>query len=85
VPAEVCGDGAVECRFESLPLRARQYVTRLAITDSHQLASFDVVTAGPRFAVTGRGVGVDGLADEEDGLVALPYEFLHQATAVERA
>ena len=85
VPADVCGEGAVECRFSSLPLRARQYVTRLAITDSHQLASFDVVTAGPRFAVTNRGVGVDGLADEEDGLVSLPYEFVHQTHVVERA
>src|SRR5499427_3275231 len=77
VPAHVNGDGAVECRFANLPLRPRQYVLRLAILDSHQLASYDQVTAGPRFAVAGRGKGVDTLADEEDGLVSLPYEFEH--------
>ena len=77
VPGEVCGDGAIECRFPRLPLRPRQYVLRLSITDSDQLASYDVVTAGPRFAVIGQGQGVDGLADEEDGLVSLPYEFVH--------
>jgi ABC-type polysaccharide/polyol phosphate transport system ATPase subunit len=85
VPADVSGDGLVECRFVSLPLRARQYVTRLGITDAHQLASYDMVTAGPRFTVTSRGIGIDGLADEEDGLVSLPYEFLHEPLAVERA
>jgi ABC-type polysaccharide/polyol phosphate transport system ATPase subunit len=79
VPGEVAGDGAIECRFPRLPLKPRQYVLRLTITDSQQLASYDVVTAGPRFAVTGRGRGVDGLADEEDGLVSLPYEFAHHA------
>ena len=52
VPATVEGDGAIECRFPRLPLRPRQYVLRLSITDAHQLASYDVVTAGPRFAVT---------------------------------
>jgi ABC-type polysaccharide/polyol phosphate transport system ATPase subunit len=77
VPARVSGDGAVECRFGNLPLRPRQYVLRLAISDSHQLASYDQVTAGPRFAVTGHGRGVEMLADEEDGLVSLPYEFEH--------
>jgi len=77
VPAHVDRDGAVECRFANLPLRPRQYVLRLAILDSHQLASYDQVTAGPRFAVTGHGKGVDTLADEEDGLVSLPYEFEH--------
>jgi hypothetical protein len=56
-------------------------VLRLSITDSHQLASYDVVTAGPRFAVTGHGGGVDNLADEEDGLVSLPYKFSHQGVA----
>ena len=75
VPGRVAGPGAVECRFARLPLRPRQYVLRLSITDSHQLASYDVVTAGPRFAVAGHGGGVDSLADEEDGLVSLPYEF----------
>ena len=77
VPAMVEGDGVIECRFDHLPLRPRQYVLRLAITDSHQLASYDVVTAGPRFAVTGLGGGVENLADEEDGLVSLPYAFDH--------
>src|SRR3954463_2856328 len=81
VPARVDGDGAVECRFANLPLRPRQYVLRLAISDSHQLASYDQVTAGPRFAVTGQGKGVDMLADEEDGLVSLPYEFEHVSTS----
>src|SRR5438552_4396948 len=47
VPAHVEGQGAVECRFSNLPLRPRQYVLRLAIADSHQLASYDQVTAGP--------------------------------------
>jgi len=79
VPATVDGDGVIECRFDRLPLRPRQYVLRLAITDAHQLASYDVVTAGPRFAVTGLGGGVENLADEEDGLVSLPYAFDHHA------
>lgn len=78
VPASVEGDGAIECHFDHLPLRPRQYVLRLAITDSHQLASYDVVTAGPRFAVTGQGGGVENLADEEDGLVSLPFAFAHR-------
>jgi ABC-type polysaccharide/polyol phosphate transport system ATPase subunit len=77
VPAHVQGEGALECRFANLPLRARQYVMRLEISDSHQLASYDQVTAGPRFAVVGHGKGVDMLADEQDGLVSLPYEFEH--------
>jgi ABC-type polysaccharide/polyol phosphate transport system ATPase subunit len=77
VPAEIHGAGAIECRFTRLPLRPRQYVLRLSISDCDQLASYDVVTAGPRFAVTGHGSGVDGLADEDDGLVSLPYEFQH--------
>jgi len=74
---DVLGDGTIECRFARLPLRPRQYVIRLSISDSDQLASYDAVTAGPRFAVTSRRRGVDGLADEEDGLVSLPYEFVH--------
>ncbi|HEX8029182.1 MAG TPA: ABC transporter ATP-binding protein [Vicinamibacterales bacterium] len=82
-PSTVEGDGVIECTFDRLPLRPRQYVLRLAITDSHQLASYDVVTAGPRFAVTGQGGGVENLADEEDGLVSLPYGFEHHA-GVER-
>jgi ABC-type polysaccharide/polyol phosphate transport system ATPase subunit len=71
----VNGDGVVECRFTNLPLRPRQYALKLSISDSHHLASYDVVTAGPRFAVTGRGI--DSLADEEDGLVLVPFEFRH--------
>jgi ABC-2 type transport system ATP-binding protein len=74
-PADVAGDGVVECRFGDLPLRARQYVVRLAITDDHLMASYDQVTAGPRFAVSGRGRGVENLADEDDGLVSLPHTF----------
>jgi ABC-type polysaccharide/polyol phosphate transport system ATPase subunit len=80
-PAEVDGAGAIEWRFARLPLRPRQYVLRLSITDRHQLASYDLVSAGPRFAVSGHGTGVDGLADEEDGLVSLPFEFVHHQTA----
>jgi ABC-type polysaccharide/polyol phosphate transport system ATPase subunit len=75
------GDGAIQCRFAHVPLRPRQYVLRLSITDRHQLASYDVVTAGPRFAVTGHGHGIDALADEEDGLVSLPFEFEYQHIA----
>jgi ABC-type polysaccharide/polyol phosphate transport system ATPase subunit len=71
------GDAAIECRFDRLPLRPRQYVLRLSITDHYQLASYDLVTAGPRFAVTGHGQGVESLADEEDGLVSLPFDFTY--------
>jgi ABC-type polysaccharide/polyol phosphate transport system ATPase subunit len=77
VPDAVGGSGRIECRFPRMPLRPRQYILRLSITDSHQLASYDVVSAGPRFAVSGHGAGVEGLADEEDGLVSLPFEFAH--------
>jgi ABC-2 type transport system ATP-binding protein len=82
VPDTVAGAGTIECRFPRLPLRPRQYILRLSITDSYQLASYDVVTAGPRFAVSGHGSGVEGLADEEDGLVSLPFEFAHHAADV---
>src|SRR4051812_30125099 len=82
VPETVAGEGTIECRFPRLPLRPRQYVVRLSITDAHQLASYDVVTAGPRFAVSGQGSGVEGLADEEDGLVSLPFDFAHHASGV---
>jgi hypothetical protein len=86
-PECVTGEGTIECRFSDLPLRPRQYALRLSITDRHQLASYDVVTAGPRFAIVGRGLGVDSLADEEDGLVSLPFEFRHtrSATAAQRS
>jgi hypothetical protein len=83
LPAHLDGRGVIECRFAGLPLRPRQYVLRLSITDSHQLASYDLITAGPRFAVISRGRGVDGLAtsgDDEDGLVTLDYEFAHYGT-----
>jgi ABC-type polysaccharide/polyol phosphate transport system ATPase subunit len=69
-PDRVDASGTIECRFPRMPLRPRQYILRLGITDSHQLASYDVVSAGPRFAVSGHGAGVEGLADEEDGLVS---------------
>jgi ABC-type polysaccharide/polyol phosphate transport system ATPase subunit len=79
IPEMVSGTGSIECRFPRLPLRPRQYILRLSITDSYQLASYDAVSAGPRFAVSGHGSGVEGLADEEDGLVSLPFEFAHHA------
>ena len=78
-PGVVVGPGEIEVRFTSLPLRARQYILRLSITDANQLASYDTITAGPRFAVTGHGSGVDSLADEQDGLVSLPFEVVHRA------
>jgi ABC-type polysaccharide/polyol phosphate transport system ATPase subunit len=81
-PESVAGGGAIECRFANLFLRPRQYALRLSITDRHQLASYDVVTAGPRFAVVGHGLGVDSLSDEEDGLVSLPFEFRHTRAIV---
>jgi ABC-type polysaccharide/polyol phosphate transport system ATPase subunit len=80
----VNGPGEVEIRFAHLPLRPRQYVLRLSITDAYQLASYDIVTAGPRFAVTGRGAGVDSLADEQDGLVTVPFEVAHRTGAASR-
>ena len=82
VPDTIAADGTIECRFPRVPLRPRQYILRLSITDSYQLASYDVVTAGPRFAISGHGSGVEGLADEEDGLVSLPFEFAHHTGAV---
>jgi ABC-type polysaccharide/polyol phosphate transport system ATPase subunit len=72
------GGGEIDIRFDHLPLRPRQYVLRLSITDANQLASYDTVTAGPRFAVTGRGTGVDSLADEQEGLVTVPFEVSHR-------
>ena len=78
LPATVNGAGEIEVRFGHLPLRPRQYVLRLSITDAHQLALYDQVLAGPRFAVIGRGGGVDSLADEQDGLVSVPFEVSHR-------
>ena len=43
------------------------------------------VTAGPRFAVTGQGAGVDSLADEQDGLVTVPFEVTHRTGKVTSA
>jgi ABC-type polysaccharide/polyol phosphate transport system ATPase subunit len=74
-PGAIDADGVIACRFTQLPLRARQYVLRLSILDEYQLAAYDLVTAGPRFAIAGQGAGVDSLADEQDGLVTLPFEF----------
>ncbi|MGE3345229.1 MAG: hypothetical protein AB7L71_17555, partial [Vicinamibacterales bacterium] len=82
VPATVCGSGVIEMRFGGLPLRPRQYVLRLSITDAHQLGSYDEIVAGPRFAVTGSGGGVDSLADEQDGLVSVPFEVSHRGHEV---
>jgi ABC-type polysaccharide/polyol phosphate transport system ATPase subunit len=76
--ARVDGRGEIEIRFNRLPLRPRQYVLRLSITDGDHLASYDMVTAGPRFAVTGQGGGVDSLVDEQDGLVTVPFEIAHR-------
>ena len=78
VPATVTGAGTIECRIDRLPLRPRPYVLRLAITDALQLASYDLVTAGPRFAVSGEGAGVDNLADDQEGLVSIPFTFTHR-------
>ena len=78
VAGRVQGPGEIEIRFAHLPLRPRQYVLRLSISDTYQLASYDVVTAGPRFAVAGQGGGVDSLADEQDGLVTIPFEVEHR-------
>lgn len=77
VPDPIDAVGSIECRFARLPLRPRQYVLRLSIMDHDHLASYDVVSAGPRFAVSGQGTGVDGLDNEEDGLVSLPFAFEH--------
>ena len=73
------GKGQIDVRFNHLPLRPRQYVLRLAITDRDQLASYDSVTAGPRFALTGHGGGVDSLADEQEGLITVPFEISHRS------
>jgi hypothetical protein len=61
-----------------MPLRPRQYVLRLSITDSMQLTSYDEVTSGPRFAVHAAGAGVDSLADDQEGLVSIPFAFTHR-------
>jgi ABC-type polysaccharide/polyol phosphate transport system ATPase subunit len=74
----VDGRGEIDIRFNRLPLRPRQYVLRLSIVDCDHLAAYDLVTSGPRFAVTGTGGGVDSLVDEQDGLVTVPFEIDHR-------
>jgi ABC-type polysaccharide/polyol phosphate transport system ATPase subunit len=76
-PAIVEGSGIVDCLFESLPLCRRQYVLRMTITDAHQLVSYDVVSAGPRFAVTAASGAGGQSADDGDGFVSLPFRFDH--------
>jgi ABC-type polysaccharide/polyol phosphate transport system ATPase subunit len=83
VPKVVDGRGVIRCVFDALPLKRRQYVLRLAITDSHQLVSYDVVTAGPRFAVVAGGSLASSASEDDDGLVALPYRFEHRGASVE--
>jgi ABC-type polysaccharide/polyol phosphate transport system ATPase subunit len=78
----VDGGGQIDVRFNHLPLRPRQYVLRLSITDGDHLASYDMVTAGPRFAITGQGGGVDSLVDEQDGLVTVPFEIDHKPNVI---
>lgn len=70
----------VDCTFESLPLRPRQYALRLTITDARQLMSYDVVSAGPRFVVTAVGSRRNP-ADDDAGVVSLPYRFDHPVRA----
>ena len=82
VPALVNGHGVVECVFDAVPLRRRQFVLRLTITDSHQLVSYDVVTAGPRFAVVAAPNTRPGDDEDDDGLVALPYRFEHRVSSM---
>jgi predicted RecA/RadA family phage recombinase len=53
----------------------------MTITDAHQLVSYDVVTAGPRFAVVAAPSARAGDDDDEDGLVSLPYRFEHRVTS----
>src|SRR5581483_1858430 len=74
------GTSTVDCTFESLPLRPRQYVVRLAITDARQLMSYDLVSAGPRFVVTS-AAGRLRPADDDAGIVSLPYRFEHPVRA----
>jgi hypothetical protein len=40
--------------------------------------SYDVVTAGPRFAVTAGDGPSSGSSEDEDGLISLPYRFEHR-------
>jgi ABC-type sulfate/molybdate transport systems ATPase subunit len=71
--------GAVDCTFDPLPLRRRQYVLQLVITDRQHAVSYDVVSAGPRFTMA----AVSGSASDDDlgglGLIAVPYRFEQRA------
>src|SRR5262245_38938705 len=60
IDATVGADRAFDCSFPRLSLRPRQYALRVSITDARQLAAYDTVLAGPRFAVTGQGEDEDG-------------------------
>ena len=79
-PPVIDASGAVECIFESLPLRPRQYALRMTIADARQLASYDVVSAGPRFTIVAAGGSQP--ADAGDGFVVLPYRFEHRVRAL---
>jgi lipopolysaccharide transport system ATP-binding protein len=81
VPAVVSADGTIECRFDAVPLRRRQYILRLRITDAQQLMSYDEVTAGPRFAVVAGAGAAAASSEDEDGLVSLPFRFEHRQEA----
>jgi ABC-type polysaccharide/polyol phosphate transport system ATPase subunit len=82
VPSAVSGRGTIQCVFDALPLKRRQYVLRLGITDTHQLVSYDTVLAGPRFAVVADSVAAPGAGEDDDGLVMLPYRFAHRDASV---
>src|SRR5947207_9503046 len=79
-PPVIDASGAIECIFESLPLRPRQYALRMTIADARQLASYDVVSAGPRFTIVAAGGSQP--ADAGDGFVVLPYRFEHRVRAL---
>jgi len=81
VPPVVEGRGALECVFELLLLRRRPYIVRMAITDAHRLVSYDVINAGPRFAVVRGGSAAAAAAEhgDEEGFVTLPFRFEHRA------
>src|SRR5206468_12079522 len=77
LPFVVEGAGILDCVFEPLLLHRRQFALRLTITDRHQLVSYDVITAGPRFAITSGSDGRSVESGEEDGIVTLPHRFEH--------
>lgn len=70
---------SIDCTFDPLPLRRRQYVLQLTITDRQHAVSYDVVSAGPRFTMA----AVPGSASDDDaggpGLIAVPYRFEQHA------